>query len=384
VLCAWEPIFEAELLDLAGRGGGKAPLLCLCLGYLSEARRQALARLCRERGHPLLILDEALALYLCTQPAPRLQAFFRCAAPFAAVDPYASAAGGPLPPELFAGRARALQELLAPSPAATLLIGGRRAGKTALLRELERRAASEDPEGGRLLVRHIDLHAEGLGRGRPIEDLPALLGERLGRAGRRPQEWLDAGPGRRIVLLLDEADALLEADRRGGYAQVEWLRDLMERTALRFKAVLCGGTAVARLARDRSSPRAHVAGALALGLLAGADGRAALALLRGPLEAAGALFASPELPWLIIARTDGDPGLLLIAGRLLLARAAARQANAQGQPLAQIEAADVAQVLESEDLRAAEAERLRTLELDGRYRALLLPLAARCAAQEAA
>ncbi|HCF60853.1 MAG TPA: hypothetical protein DFS52_22985, partial [Myxococcales bacterium] len=213
-------VTEEEILDIASPVG-VAPTLVFYSGKLGSQKRRELARLCRDRRRRLLVLDDLLVLFLALQPRPRLSAFFRCALPFTTSQPYVTTAGHPSP-EMFFGRKSERAAIVEPK-GTHLVFGGRQLGKTALLRDVERRY--HDPSRG-VIVRYLDLQQESIGLGRPASDLWELIANVLLDQGvlqrrmsdfstiqARVREWLDAVPGRRILLLLDEADRFLAADR---------------------------------------------------------------------------------------------------------------------------------------------------------------------------
>src|SRR5262249_9575947 len=140
-----------------------------------------------------------------------------------------------------------------------LVYGGRQLGKTALLRDVERHY--DDPSKGSI-VKWIDLRSEGIGVSRPIDEIWGVLSSTLLRAGilktaainpetvsKRVAEWTAEDLARRIVLLLDEADAFLESEGKSGFPNLFRLKGLMDLTDRRFKVVFAGLHNVQRTSR---------------------------------------------------------------------------------------------------------------------------------------
>ena len=134
----------------------------------------------------------------------------------------------------------------------------------------------------------VNLKGSGIGENRPTENLWPLFAERLIDNGIlqpqtvRPEsidkgvrEWLEETPGRRILLLVDEADAFLDAERRPkqGYRVLEQIKRLMEQTGRRFKVVFAGLHNVQRAARDPNTPFAHLGEAIRMRSNAAGDRR---------------------------------------------------------------------------------------------------------------
>ena len=85
-------------------------------------------------------------------------------------------------------------------------------------------------------IKHLGVVDDGAptprGRNRLVESVEAAV-----------ERWLGEAQDRRLLVLLDEADAFLEADLKSGnnpFGVSTRLKGLMDRTERRFKAVLCG------------------------------------------------------------------------------------------------------------------------------------------------
>ena len=299
---------------------GRPPNIVLFFGILDTEARRSLAREFRnEEYHPTIVLDESLVVFLAAWPGNRLSAFFECVSAFYFSQPFEPDAAE-LPPEMFFGRAVARREILAVShDMKHFVYGGRRLGKTTLLADIEREYRDRRSEKPEELVLLINLKGSGIGENRPTGDLWPLLAEVLAEhgvvgsrmrvaetIGKSVKQWLGKEQGRRILLLVDEADAFLgsECKPKQDYRVLEQVKRLMEETERRFKVVFAGLHNVQRAARDPNTPFAHLGEAIRMGpMLPENDGDAMQNLIRGPLEALGCRF-DPD---------DSDPVIRIAA-----------------------------------------------------------------------
>ena len=302
---------------------GRPPTLIVFLNILDVDARRALAR---EFGfgtyHPTIVLDEALVAFLATVPHQRLGTFFDCASAFAFAQPFDPDAAE-VPPEMFFGRKDERRKIVAMEGEMTHLVyGGRRLGKTALLANIAREYRARAPDE---LVLFLDLKGTGTGSQKPTDEFWRLLAGQLAKHGIvsprtvRPdsigesvQKWLEEKPIRRILILVDEADDFLDADRRPeqGYRVLAQIKRLMDATGRRFKVVFSGLHNVQRAARDPNTPFAHMGEPVRIGpMLPETDGAEIENLIRGPLEALGYRFASTDSVIRIAAETNYYPAL---------------------------------------------------------------------------
>ena len=316
-------VTEQAIVRAAGKYSAdrRPPNIALFLNVLDADSRRSLAHAFSSDQHrPTLVLDEALVAFLAAWPDDRFGAFFDCASSFAYSQPFDPDAAE-VPPEMFFGRAKERGKILATSGDMTHLVyGGRRLGKTALLKNIAQKYRTASTER---LVLHVDLKASGIGEN--IDDLWHLFAERLAEYEIvKPQtvrhdsikkdvkHWLDEHTDRRILLLVDEADAFLEANQRSEprYRVLEQIKGLMDETERRFKVVFAGLHNVQRAARDPNTPFAHLGEPVRIGpMLPEIDGAEIEKLIRDPLEALGYRFSSNDSVIRIAAETNYYPAL---------------------------------------------------------------------------
>ena len=377
---------EAIIREAGKRSADRRPHnIALFLNFLDADLRRALARAFSSGRHrPTLVFDEALVAFLAAWPGPgdRLSAFFDCASAFTFAQPFDPDATE-VPPEMFFGRTDERKMIVNTSGDMTHLVyGGRRLGKTALLANIAHEYRTESTER---LVWLVNLKPSGIGENRPTEDLWRLFAERFAEHEIvKPQtvrhdsikkdvkHWLDENPDRRILLLVDEADAFLETDQRSqpSYPVLEQIKGLMDETERRFKVVFAGLHNVQRAARDPNTPFAHLGEPVRIGpMLPETDGAEIENLIRGPLEALGYRFASNDSVIRIAAETNYYPALAQQFCKELL-RHLRENGSARGEmgPPYTITKETVDRVFNSKETR----DRIRnlfswTIQLDSRY-----------------
>jgi hypothetical protein len=396
VLCLYDRPQEQRIMDVVRKASPQgAPVLALYLGRMSEQGRRDLARLCWEQHRSFLLLDESLVFFLCGERLERLPVLCGCAFPFTVTEPYTTTASL-VPVEMFFGRDQE-RESVFKQEGTNLVYGGRQLGKTALLRDVERRY--RDLDHG-IVVKWIDLKNERIGINRPVEDIWPVIAQALvadkvlpslasnpDKIAERIQNWLRVDENRRIVLLLDEADAFLDWDSRQvdektrhSYPNVSGLKKIMDATNRRFKVVFAGLHNVQRTARDVNSPMGHLGTAVCIGPLLGwGEWRQAKELIELPLRELG-FRLEDDLSMRILSHTNYYPSLIQIFCKWVLRRLHGnpnRFFNTKDAPPYAITVRDVEDTYQqSSDLRDEIRDRFNlTLRLDPRYRFIALAIA---------
>jgi hypothetical protein len=289
-----------------------------------------------------------------------------------------------------------------------LVYGGRQLGKTALLREVERLVNREQPTQQAIW---LDLQSLQLGINQPIDELWTYLYEELknrkivvappdNRDETVDQQtvleairlWLADNANRRLLLLLDEADMMLEQDNRPRLATLghtsrhvltNGLAGLQTEFKNRFKVVFAGLRDVQHFAYDNSHPFGKLGKPLLIGPFAASGGgwsdqrkelEAARELILDPLRCLGFRFQSESALQLVLWATNFYPSLGQIVGENLIQYATQAQPN--GPPY-ELTEATINAVLHSPRVIAEFEHRLNlTLGLDGRFAAIVYVIAA--------
>ena len=392
ILCEWGITNEEDLLGAFSNSFLGAARIVFYFGRMTETRRRDLGRLCRKRHQTVIVLDDTLLIHLCSFRGSKLRIFYECSLPFTYLSPY-SVTSSLLPPEMFYGRRRQIEALISDQPnGSCILFGGRQIGKTVLLRHVEH--VFQNREKG-YEARFIDLKVKGIGTSRSLDDLWVVLAHELTEGGIMPpkvpaqatpdwlfgqiETWLNKVPGRRILLLLDEADVFLESDGRDTskgrepFSRCALIRGAMEKTNRRFKVVFSGLHNVQRSTEVANNPLAQFGDPICIGpMLSNGESYEAERLITTPLSSLGYFFESSDLIARILAHTNYYPNLIQIYCHNLLAHLVD---NGEGlfdrrsAPPFMITSSMIDDVYERHDLRESISDKFKlTLNLDLRFR----------------
>jgi len=347
------------------------PVTVLYFHRLDAAARRRFVHALRQQRYTALIIDPCLLLWLCQFEAPaRTKAMFDVALAGSVDNPYMPEAAGSIPPEMFFGRETDVDRLWA-IDGPCIVYGGRQLGKSALLQQVTRKYHA--PESDRFVLYDGAKHTTDLWElFKTLLVRNALLPKRVSATARVKSaiaDMLKENPSRRVVVLLDECDQLLNADAKNGFEQISGVRDLMTETGRRFKVVFTGLHSVQRFQRIPNQPLAHFGDPLCIGPLSSCAG---MRLILEPLATLGYRFASPELAQRILALTNCHPSLIQLFCRELVGKMAERQVGPTTEtPPFEIGEEQIAQIYRSVDLGRKMRERFDwTVDLDPRYRFL--------------
>jgi type II secretory pathway predicted ATPase ExeA len=281
------------------------------LPFLLSCRDHDLGRRLIPDEYVALIIDEAILRDLLFAQNPQ-QTFagLLLTRGLLALSPYRTE-GEVKNPAMFYGRDRLLREVIQTALPQFLLVGPRRIGKTSLLRRLMEQLAKRRPElqlihldllgitdvarVGRMLARRLQLPLahDSSDIAQNAIQLAELLYERFHQRER---------PG---VILIDEADALIEADAAAGFPLLTELRNLQSEGICSF--VLTGYWYLFRRTLDHTSPVYNFAVVKRLGPL---EPEAARALASEPMLRLGLNYAGEELAERIVSRAGAYPTLI--------------------------------------------------------------------------
>lgn len=379
VVCFWErPGADTITARLSELRLSVQTVLVVYLGRLTAKQRRDVSRAFRQQSLSAAVLDEVLLAFLAQEEDARLSPFLRCALPYSALNPYTPFQAGDVPPEMFFGRQEmtaALQDGAGPC----LVYGGRQLGKSALLRHVQRQFDHPNIEQY-AWVENLKLIYEPQ-EGDSPDRLWVALREQMAKRGllssrlrseqpsdirRQIREGVLGAPGRRVLVMLDEADQFLDADARQDFRVVTGLRELMVDTGRRFKVVFAGLHSVQRFQGIPDQPLAHFGSPIRVGPL---EAAAARDLVREPLAALGYHFEDESVILRILSYTNYHPGLVQLFCQELLKELLARTQDSL--PPYTVRRQDVEAVYRRSDVREHIRERFDwTLALDPRYQAI--------------
>ncbi|WP_327241742.1 hypothetical protein [Streptomyces sp. NBC_01320] len=359
------------------------PVLVAVAGAISVAQRRAWAKECvSRRDKPILILDACALAFLASRGTGLFATTERILAPFSAVSPYFPEASDTLPEEMFYGRTEELSAVLN-DQGSSILYGGRRLGKSALLKAAAARYRN---------TRHHESLYIPLpsGMGLTPEQLWDLLTTNLERSGiaqRRKHRastvhqvekdidvWLNEDKARRLLILFDECDEFFDGDARTGFQHTTALRNLMSANNRRFKPVFAGLHQVQRFAALPNQPLAgaHFGEPLVIGPLSPS---AAYRLLHEPMQALGIRFQNDRLIHRALAYSNYHPKIIQHIGLALVHETHSCRTADDGPPWI-IDDDMLERVIGSATLDKSIRDTVRlTLHLDPRYKLIALVLA---------
>ena len=302
-------ISTAELVALSEGGA----VIAFLLGYLNKDRRAQIRSDLAKRKRPILFIDEALIASALADTEDRRRALVEIAQGYSYADPYKDYGRALVPPEMFKGRTNETAAILDPF-GSYVVYGGRRLGKTALLRHIASNPIKNTDVG------FVDLFNQILEADVFEKVAKAFRSEAVNHAVRTGQDfaaairfWLSQDDRRRILLLLDEADNFVRHEAETGFGCISAMLQLQAETKNRFKFVLAGLHNVSRAVRAENSPLAQISNnPLRIGPLVDRDVVDAEFLVRGPLAAMGWEFDRREDVWRILSFTNYYPVLIQV------------------------------------------------------------------------
>ena len=261
---------------------------------------------------PFLLIDRVLLLFLASlDEGDRLCAMLKCTLPFTFETLYTNGTG-PVPDEMFIGRALELRELTDPN-GPSLVYGGRQLGKTALLNRASK--ILHDPEKNQYsfccieikdcksdaLVREMNQNLRRLGLiDTDYDSIPALC------SGLK--ELYDNGKYGRLTIFVDEVDELFNEYKQDDYKSLRPFVTLMEATERHARIVFAGthNVAATEAVIKKNSNLLHLGQPLCIEPLSTDD---ASRLIRRPMSYLGFDIGQQQME-LIISNTNSYPGLI--------------------------------------------------------------------------
>lgn len=342
----------------------EALTIVCCCPLTREARKEMLRRAHSWPVFPLVI-DENLFHFLAAQDeASRTEKLFEVALAGSPCNPYTPEVAGAVPREMFFGRETDKNSVFAPA-GSCIIYGGRQLGKSALLEQIYQEYRSENTSETMVIKYTMTV------RDTCILDVVIRNCVDAGvvnvntshkTLSANIKKWLEEKSGRRILILLDECDSVLDEDSQRKFHDVGVLRNLMQDTSRNFKVVFTGLHSVQRFSLEPNNPLYHFGPNICIGPLS-AD--AAYDLMTRPMKFLGLEFEDPQLVQMALNYCNYQPKLIqmfcseLVKGiNMLLTRS----------PVHTIDKSTMLKVYDSQDLKTRIRECFTmTLALDNRY-----------------
>lgn len=322
--------YHTEIDKLLRRIHGDRSLLLFINSAITVDDRRKLAKSVSRltSSKPFILVDRCLALYLADTPkTDRWKTLLRCSLPFRVINPYYENSTLPIPPDMFIGRRKEIQDIIAPD-GPNLLYGGRQLGKTAILRrvEFQRNRPAEGTWASYVDIRDMD-HANAVST-----IAKALVRNGFLPTNAKPGTWKELvdliesqlmdNPASRehsLLLMLDEADTILTLFEDDNFQTLGDMKRLQQTTNGRFKFVLAGLHNVLRFSNKAlagNSVLPHLGG-ITIQPMKFSDGRE---LLEVPLSYLGFTIdqGQEDIIAQILYNTNYFPGLIHFYARKLV------------------------------------------------------------------
>jgi hypothetical protein len=297
-------------------GAGSLGVIVLVMDVMDAERRRHMTVALVEQSRRVLVIDETIFLFALSEQEFRPLTMVECGQAFSFAAPYRDYGNAAVPPEMFFGREAEQRKIYEPQ-GSCIVYGGRRLGKTALLRHVQ--ATKHDPADG-IVVAYVNILDIG------NNALPSKIWEYASREltpvfpnlvssansfAIGVRQWLDGDTKRRILVLFDESDRFIESDARDGFREFIQLQALMDGSGRRFKIVLAGLHNVTRLVHTENPPLKQIApDPLRIGPLMDNELRDAELLVTRPLSAMGFEFENRGDAWRILSHCNYYPVLV--------------------------------------------------------------------------
>lgn len=355
---------------------GKLGVIAFVAETVSAEQRKAFYIRNLEGKRRIILVDSASLFYALGEPSLRALTLLELGQPYSFVAPYHDWGRDAVPEEMFVGRREDIGHIF-DTEGSCVVYGGRRMGKTAILRHL--RATRHDPDGG-TLVAFVDAQEIGKGPtltsriwGEIVASLPEVFGKASAvteprRVRQEIKRWLDEDQRRRVLMLIDEADQFVVADASTNYVEFLALQQLMTDTRRRFKFVLSGLSDVTRLVQTGNPPLKQIsANPRRIGSLTGRERKDAEDLVLRPFAAVGITLQRTDV-WRILSHANYYPVLIQTYAERLLQSISERARQSQ-KPIRDVSTDLVSEVMDDHKVR----EEIKgifqfTLGIDLRYR----------------
>lgn len=353
-------------LVTSGRIKDDEALTIVCCNPLSHDQRKEILRL-SHKWRPVfpLVIDKNLFYFLAAQDeASRTEKLFEVALAGSPCNPYTPDVAGAVPREMFFGRENDKNSVFAPT-GSCIIYGGRQLGKSALLEQIYQEHGSKTDSDTKVIKYTMTVQDTSILdvviRNCVDAELVSINTTR-NTFNDNIKKWLNEKNGRRVLILLDECDQILDEDSRRNFQDVLKLRNLMQDTSRNFKVVFTGLHSVQRFSHVPNSPLFHFGPDICIGPL---STDAAYDLMTRPMRFLGLEFEDPQLVQMALNYCNYQPKLIQMFCRELV--------NGIGkiedrEPVDTITKSTMLKVYDSHDLKTRIGDCFKmTVSLDTRY-----------------
>ncbi|MBD5144894.1 MAG: hypothetical protein HDT21_03110 [Ruminococcus sp.] len=299
----------------------KNTIIFVDYAYKENDRRELAKEIKKMQSNKVyMVVDRVIITYLASryQRSTILSQLMTLSMPFSYYQPYVPDSGNSMPPEMFMGRDKELNEIKS-DMGINMLYGGRQLGKTALLKKA---ASDVDGNDGAIAV-YVDIKFRNEAKAAITVSRELMLKKVFSEsdicdnwdklAFNIKKNMLEKNISR-LLLLIDEGDTFIDDSKNNGYQAIDHLKNLSSDGNIRFKFVIAGLHNLVRF--DREGAMGNNSGIPHLKSLTIKPFRFSEAkeLLERPLSTVGIFFKDDEktngLVSTILATTNYFPGLI--------------------------------------------------------------------------
>lgn len=353
-------------LVTSGRIKDDEALTIVCCNSLSHEQRKEILRLSHS-WRPVfpLVIDKNLFNFLAAQDdASRTEKLFEVALAGSPCNPYTPDVAGAVPREMFFGRENDKNSIFDPTDSC-IIYGGRQLGKSALLEQIYQEHGSQKNSDTKVIKYTLtvqDTSILDVVIRNCVDAGLVSMNTTRNTFNDNIKKWINDKNGRRVLILLDECDVVLDEDSRHDFQDVLKLRNLMQDTSRSFKVVFTGLHSVQRFSHVPNSPLFHFGRDICIGPL---STDAAYELMTRPMRFLGLEFEDPQLVQMALNYCNYQPKLIQMFCRELVNGV---EKIKDRQPVHIISKSTMLNVYDSHDLKTRIGECFKmTVSLDTRY-----------------
>lgn len=341
-------------------------LTIVCCNPLSHEQRKEILRLSHKwRSMFPLVIDRNLFYFLAAQDeASRTEKLFEVALAGSPCNPYTPDVAGAVPREMFFGREGDKNSVFDPT-GSCIIYGGRQLGKSALLEQIYQEHGSKINSDTKVIKYTLTVQDTSILEvviRKCVDAGLVSINTTRNTFNDNIKKWLNEKNGRRVLILLDECDQILDEDSRRNFQDVLRLRNLMQDTSRNFKVVFTGLHSVQRFSHVPNSPLFHFGRDICIGPL---TTDAAYDLMTRPMRFLGLEYEDPQLVQMALNYCNYQPKLIQMFCKELVNGI---EKIDDREPVDTITKSTMLKVYDSHDLKTRIGDCFKmTVSLDTRY-----------------